>query len=82
MDKEDRMFWEGFLRGIHTCEYAIDKGSDESVVRASIGLIKRRAETLLTNDALGILEMYKTDAEARIAWTEIVKNGDLESKVR
>ena len=82
MDKENRMFWEGFLGGIRACEHAIDESDDESVVRASIGMIKKRAETLLTNDVLDTLAMYKTDAESRIAWTEIVQNGKFESKVR
>ena len=82
MDKENRMFWEGFLGGIRACEHAIDESNDEPVVRASIGMIKKRAETLLTNDVLDTLAMYKTDAESRIAWTEIVQNGNFESKVR
>ena len=82
MDEEHRMFWEGFLRGVYACEYAIDESSDESVVRASIGMIKHRAENLLNSDLLGVLEMYKSEGEARIAWTEIVNNGDLKSKVK
>ena len=82
MDKENRMFWEGFLGGIRACEHAIDESNDEPVVRSSIGMIKKRAETLLTNDVLDTLAMYKTDAESRIAWTEIVQNGKFESKVR
>ena len=74
------MFWEGFLGGIRACEHAIDESDDESVVRASIGMIKKRAETLLTSDVLNTLEMYKTEGESRIAWTEIVKNGNLGKK--
>ena len=82
MDKENRMFWEGFLGGIRACEHAIDESNDEPVVRASIGMIKKRAETLLTSDVLNTLEMYKTDAESKIAWTEIVHYGNFKSKVR
>ena len=76
------MFWEGFLGGIRACEHAIDESDDESVVRASIGMIKKRAETLLTSDVLNTLEMYKTDAESKIAWTEIVHYGNFKSKVK
>ena len=80
MNKEDRMFWEGFLGGIRACEHAIDESDADPVVRAAIGMIKKRAETLLTSDVLNTLEMYKTEGESRIAWTEIVKNGNLGKK--
>ena len=82
MDKENRTFWEGFLGGIRACEHAIDESDDESVVRASIGMIKKRAETLLTSDVLNTFETYKTDAESKIAWTEIVHYGNFKGKVR
>jgi hypothetical protein len=37
MDKENRMFWEGFLGGIRACEHAIDERMETSKARLGDG---------------------------------------------
>ena len=61
MDKEDKMFWDGFLKGILACEYAIGEASDLDVAVMAIRTIKQEAERLHTGDILHFLEQYKVE---------------------
>ena len=61
MDKENRMFWEGFLKGILACEFVTKDATEGEKAMSEIRKLKQQTERLHSEDILIFLKQYETE---------------------